>query len=130
MRLEHVALNVADPVAFARWYVKNLGFRVVRSSGAPQFAHFMADASGSVLLEVYLNARVRIPDYFTWYPANFHIAFASEDVRADRDRLLRAGASLVADVSGPARPGEDEVVMLRDPWGVPIQLAKRAAPML
>ena len=30
MRVEHVAFNVEDPLAMARWYVDHLGFQVKR----------------------------------------------------------------------------------------------------
>ena len=30
LNVEHVACNVADPVAMAAWYVEHLGMRVVR----------------------------------------------------------------------------------------------------
>ena len=30
MRIEHVAFNVPDPLAMARWYVEHLGFEVKR----------------------------------------------------------------------------------------------------
>ena len=50
MKLEHVALLVADPVAVARWYAEHLGMRVVREGDAPGNARFLADdASESVL---------------------------------------------------------------------------------
>ena len=40
---------------------------------------------------------------------------------------MAAGASLV---SGPEILGADEFAMLRDPWGLPLQLAKRKRPMI
>jgi catechol 2,3-dioxygenase-like lactoylglutathione lyase family enzyme len=57
MKIEHVAFNVADPVAMAQWYEKNLGMRTVRSGGPPVNARFVADASGSVLIEIYNNPK-------------------------------------------------------------------------
>ena len=47
MKLEHVALLVADPVAMAAWYETHLGMRVVRKGDAPGHARFLADATGS-----------------------------------------------------------------------------------
>jgi hypothetical protein len=57
-----------------------------------------------------------------------HIAYVSENPAIDRDRLVQAGAVTVDDVI--TTPAGDQIVMLRDPWGVPIQLVKRAKPML
>jgi hypothetical protein len=56
------------------------------------------------------------------------VAFVCDDPGGTAQRLIRAGAMLV---SGPEiKPNGDELVMLRDPWGLPIQLCRRAAPMV
>jgi len=69
LRLEHVALNVADPRAMADWYVAHLGMRVVRQVKGPAL---------------------------------------SDDRLPDGSRLL----------------------MLRDPWGLALQLCARATPLV
>ena len=51
MKIEHVAWQVADPVAAADWYVAHLGMRIVRDGGAPANVRFLADETGRVLLE-------------------------------------------------------------------------------
>ena len=130
MKLEHVAFMMQDPPAAAKWYVEHLGMRIVRSLDQPPFTHFLADSSGDVLFETYNNPKARVPDYANQDILVFHLAFVSDDVRRDRDRLVRAGATVAADVPEVPVPGEDEVVTLRDPWGVPIQMARRARPML
>jgi glyoxylase I family protein len=127
MKIEHVAFQVADPAAMTDWYVKHLGFSVRRSSDGPTVARFMADDSGSVMLEVYRNLSVPVPDYGSMDPALLHIAFVCEDVAETIARLTAAGASLVR---GPEILGEDELAMLRDPWGLAIQLAKRKRAMI
>lgn len=43
MRIEHFALNVADPVGMARWYVEHLGMRIAHGSNEPPYGHFLAD---------------------------------------------------------------------------------------
>jgi uncharacterized glyoxalase superfamily protein PhnB len=48
-------------------------------------------------------------------------------VEAERDRLVAAGASVVEAFN--RTDAGDEMAMLRDPWGFPIQLMKRAEPM-
>ncbi len=134
MRIEHVALNVPDPVAMAEWYVEHLGMKVARESGPPVFGRFLADSSGSVLVEIYRNEKAPVPDYAAMDPLVLHLAFKAGDIRAERDRLVAAGAVVVTDVPEQPTPGEekleDEVVMLRDPWGVPLQLVRRAEPMI
>ena len=127
MKIEHIAFQVADPAAMADWYVKHLGFSVRRSSDEPVVARFMADLSGAVMLEVYRNPKVPVPDYASMAPALLHVAFLCDDLPGTVDRLTAAGASLE---SGPEILGEDELAMLRDPWGLALQLAKRKRAMI
>jgi len=127
MKIEHVAFQVADPAAMADWYVRHLGFCVLRSSDGPVVARFMADVSGAMMLEVYCNPRIPVPDYAAMDPARMHVAFVCDDVPAAIARLTAAGAALVG---GPECLGEDELAMLRDPWGLPLQLAKRKRAMI
>jgi glyoxylase I family protein len=122
MKIEHVALQVAEPAAMAQWYVEHLEFGVKRASDEPVVARFMADVSGAVMLEVYRNPSVPVPDYAAMDPALLHVAFVCDDVPGTVARLTAAGATLVR---GPEILGEDELAMLRDPWGLAIQLAKR-----
>jgi uncharacterized glyoxalase superfamily protein PhnB len=128
VKIEHFALQVPDPIAMADWYLKHLGFTVARSGGEPSHARFLADASGSVMLEIYRNPAASIPDYQNTDPLLMHVAYVSNDPAADRDRLVRAGAVVVDDLI--TTPSGDAIVMLRDPWGVPTQLVKRAKPMI
>ncbi len=126
MKLEHFALQVPEPVAMADWYVKHLGATVARSGGAPQHGRFMK--VGGVLFEIYNNPAVSVPDYSDIEVMQLHLAFSSENLKADRDRLVKAGARLIEDVS--TTPAGDEIMMLRDPWNLPIQFVKRKEPMM
>ncbi len=128
MRIEHVALQVPDPVGMADWYVDHVGCSVARSGGEPSFVRFLLDGSGSAMIEVYRNPRAPVPDYGTMDPAMIHMAFLSDDLAADRDRLVAAGASVAEDIV--TTPAGDQLVMLRDPWSIPLQLVTRANPML
>jgi|ERR1035441_5118593 glyoxylase I family protein len=126
MRLEHCALQVPDAPALADWYVQHLGCSVARAGGAPAFVRFLA--AGPVLIEIYQGFLAPAPDYPSRHPAQFHLAFVSENLKADRDRLLAAGATIAEDCF--TSPAGDELLMLRDPWGIGLQLVKRAKPML
>ncbi len=128
MKIEHFALQVPEPVAMAEWYVAHLGCVVARSGGEPSHARFLADNSGMVMMEIYRNPLVSTPDYSTVNPLVLHLAFVSENPAQDRDRLARAGATVHEDLVTSA--AGDTFVMLRDPWGVPLQLVRRAQPML
>jgi glyoxylase I family protein len=128
MKIEHLGVQVANPAAMADWYIENLGFTCRRSGDAPVSVRFIADESGRVMLEVYSNPSVPIPDYASMDPLLLHLAFVCEDVPETAERLMKAGASLV---SGPQTIATgDELAMLRDPWGLPIQLARRLAPLV
>ncbi len=128
MKIEHLALNVSDPLNMARWYVEHLGFTVKRRMMDSPFAHFIADESGTVMLEIYGNAGAAKLDFPSVEPPALHLAFVSHDVAADVKRLTAAGATIVADVH--ELPPGDTFAMLRDPWGVPLQLVKRKTAMI
>lgn len=128
MRIEHLALNVADPAGMARWYGEHLGMTIARHRRGGVEAFFLLDSTGNTMLEVYTNPPDQVPDYPRRDPLLFHLAFCSDDVEADYARLLAAGATTV---EAPHRTGDgDGLAMVRDPWGIPIQLACRAQPML
>ena len=128
MRIEHVAMNVEDPVAMAKWYCENLGLRIVRQGPSPINAHFLSDSGGNVLLEIYHNPPDAVPDYASMDPLLFHIAFMADDIEEVCRRLVSAGAKIVSDLS--TIPEGDQFAILRDPWGLSIQFVKRAEPML
>jgi catechol 2,3-dioxygenase-like lactoylglutathione lyase family enzyme len=126
MKIEHVAMNVADPVAVASWYSRHLGLRVVRHIPQPAQTHFLAD-SETTILEIYCNPPDEIPDYGSMNPLLLHLAFTSADPAADSRRLIAAGAVVVEE----ARLADgSHLIMLRDPWGLALQLCRRARPLL
>jgi glyoxylase I family protein len=127
MNIEHIAINVADPVAVADWYVRHLGLRVVRKGEGPIFGHFLADSAGRVVLEIY-HQNAPVPDYAALDPFVFHIAFITPDVERERTRLLAAGATSAGDIN--RAPNGDVLTFVRDPWGVTLQLARRGQPLL
>ncbi len=127
-RPEHIAFNVKDPAAVAKWYGEHLGMKIIRKSPPPANTHFIADSAVNMMLELYNNPSVPVPDYSSWSHMSLHLAFMVDDVKAIRDSLRAAGATLVEDVT--TTPIGDQVLMMRDPWGLSIQFVKRIAPML
>ena len=123
LKIEHIALQVEDPRAMAAWYIDQLGMQVVRDAGA---AVFLGDATGEVILELYHNETVAVPDYAAMDPLLLHVAFASADPPADASPLIQAGATQIDDIHGD---NGDRIIVLRDPWGLSIQLAKRTEAM-
>ena len=127
MKFEHIALNVPDSVAMADWYVRHLGMSVVRSTDEEPYGRFLADSSGRVVMEIYSNRNAPIPDYWQIHPLIVHRAFAVADADRERERLVSAGATPVDEIRPP---DNSKIYMLRDPWGVPLQLCERASPFV
>lgn len=127
MKIEHIAINVEQPVEMADWYIKNLGLRSVKRDESAPYTSFLADDSGKVMLEMYRNPPESIPDYHSMDPLTFHLAFVSHKPAEDKERLTRVGATFISE-----RRFEDgtHLVMLKDPWGLSLQLCKRGEPML
>lgn len=127
LRIEHVALNVPDPRAMADWYVAHLGMRVVRQVEGPPHTRFLADAAGRTVVELYANTGARVPDYAAMHPLELHLAFDSAAPDADREALVAAGATAVSE---DRLPDGSRLLMLRDPWGLALQLCARATPLV
>ena len=128
MKIEHVAFNVPDPLAMARWYVENLGFTVKRRIVDPPYAHFLADETGAVMIEIYHRTDAAVPDYGDAHPATLHLALVSKDVEQDVARLTAAGGTLDGQIDHT--PAGDVMAFVRDPWNVCLQLVQRAEPMV
>jgi glyoxylase I family protein len=128
LQVEHMAINVTDPEAFAQWYGEHLGMKVIRKGDPPDLMHFLADSGGRVVLEIYRALPDQVPDYAAMHPLVLHLAFAAQDAQATMNQLVTAGATALGDV----RINElgDHMAMLRDPWGFAIQLCQRQQPML
>src|SRR6201989_1170565 len=97
MKIEHFALNVEEPLAMANWYRDNLGLQIVRQMEDLPFTTFLRDDSNTILIEIYKNGAAEVPAYREMNPLQVHLAFVSEDPSGEKERLLRAGATLVSD---------------------------------
>lgn len=128
MDIEHIALNVPDPVRMAAWYVQHLALRILRKQDQAPFTHFLADRSGRVVLELYHHTKAVLPVYAKLDPLTLHIAFKADDVAKERQRLLDAGASPAGDIV--TTDTGDVMTFVRDPWNVTVQLVKRARPLI
>jgi glyoxylase I family protein len=125
MKFEHFALNVPDARASVQWYVQNLGFRIARQRADAPYTTFLADDTGRIIMEFYSNTAAAYPDHKAAHPLSFHWALVAEDPVAERARLVAAGATPAYEET---LPDGSLLVMVRDPWGVPIQLVKRVTP--
>ncbi len=127
MIFEHFAINVPDTRAVADWYIEHMNLKPLRRMKTEPYTTFLADSDGRVVVELYSNPTQPFPDYNARHPLVFHWAFVSADPEKDSKRLIEAGASFEEKVE-PA-PGT-ELIMLRDPFGIPLQLCKRSEPMI
>jgi glyoxylase I family protein len=128
MKIEHIGLAVTAPHTMADWYIRHLGFemRLSRGSDADGMA-FIADPAQDVMLELFRNP---VTPAMTWEglaPLTLHFALKSDDPLADADRLVAAGASFVERNARTPNAG-DILILLHDPWGNVIQLARRVKP--
>lgn len=98
--------------------------RIVRHKPEPAEMHFLTDEAGS-MWEIYRNPPDNIPNYAAMDSLQLHLAFVSEDPAVDSDRLIAAGASKESEAN---LPDGSQLVMLRDPWGLALQLCKRGTP--
>lgn len=123
LRFDHVALQHPQPEAVSAWLCLHFGMRVVRVSASASRARFLACRMTGVMLEIYRQPDAPVPDYAAMAPAVLHLAFYAGDITAESVRLLAAGATLAGE---PGRNSAgDSFLMLRDPWGVALQLVKR-----
>lgn len=127
MKFEHFALNVAQPLQMADWYVAHLGLSIVKKMEEPTYMIFLADDSGTIMLEIYNNPKAAVLDFQQLHPLTVHLALVSDNPKEDKDRLLQAGATVFSD---EILEDGSHLVMLKDPWGLAIQLCRRAVPML
>ena len=125
MRFEHFALNVPAPREMALWYAEHLEFKILRAHDTGALAHFLGDDTGRVCFEIYHNPAAPVPDYTAIAPLTLHFAVFSTDARSLRARLVAARATLLTE---DTLPDGSVLVMLRDPWGVPLQICQRATP--
>jgi catechol 2,3-dioxygenase-like lactoylglutathione lyase family enzyme len=128
LRPEHVAFNVPDSRSQAQWYQDHLGMIVKREGGAPTFGRFISDAHEHMMVEFYQNTDYPMIDLPSTSCMAVHFAWMVPDVGTMRAKMLAAGAKVDDEMT--TIPSGDVVLMMRDPWGLPIQFVKRVQPML
>ena len=122
--IEHIGLIVKQPVEMGNWYQKVLGFKIAFSAQDDEKAvAFITDSSNKVMLEL-----GKVPDVSplaneTTHHLQLHIALKSDDPENEAQYLVSNGAEFI-EKCPITRPGE-LLIVLRDPWGNTIQLAKR-----
>ncbi len=123
MIFEHFAINVNNVDAVVKWYVSHLGLKVVNQQKELPFMTFLADSSDRVIMELYQRADAMMTNFAIQHQLTFHVAFVSENAQKDSDRLQAEGATFIEEVY---KEDGSHLVMLRDPWGMPLQLCERS----
>lgn len=126
MEFEHFALNVKEPLAVANWYVDALEMKIVSQQLEAPFMTFLADRSGRVVVELYHNQAAEVPNYAHQHPLVFHFAFKTLHAQELKENLLGKGCTLQEEIK---KDDGTHLVMLRDPWGLALQLCERAVPL-
>lgn len=127
MVFEHFAINVEKPIETAKWYSENLEMKIVKGSNQPPFAHFLADKTGRLAIEIYKNNSAQIIDFSSKHPLEFHFAFMVKNAEVIKNNLLKAGAKFEEELF---LEDGSQLVMLRDPFGLALQLCQRGVPMM
>lgn len=125
MKFEHFGINVPRPQEMAAWYVRHFNMSIVRAMNNETFTHFLADVSGRVVMELYANNTVEIPDYSKQHPLRFHFAFEVDDPEKFSESIIDDGATFFEEQK--TNDGS-HLMMLRDPWGIPLQICRRGKP--
>jgi len=123
--VEHVGILVPEPLATAAWYQRVLGFEVLCSAeDAKNAVAFVCDAGHRVVLELGRVGDIEPLAARTSHHLQLHVALASDDPERDAAYLVEHGARFIERC--PVTRTGDLLVVVEDPWGICIQLAKRA----
>ena len=80
-----------------------------------------------MVMEIYTNPDAPLTDLTDKDPLYFHFALTVDDPEKTRQDLEQQGAVYVSEVR---LDDGSLLIMLRDPWGIPLQLCKRAKPLV
>lgn len=123
MKIEHIGYTVESPFVMAKWYEKNFDFEIKRTGGnAEDGMVFLSDRNGTVI-EILKSPEVKPISALINNNSQLHMAFKSENPYEDSKKLEACGATFVGKC--PVKVEGDVLLMLKDPWGNVIQLAKR-----
>lgn len=127
MKIEHFAVNVSDPIKMGHWWAENLGLNIIRMDDTSPYITFLADEDNGTVIELYANPKGETIDLSQYSIFTFHIAFAVDDISAECDRLIAAGATPTGDIL--TMGNGDQLGFVRDPWGIVIQILQRVTPL-
>ena len=124
MRIEHIGFLVERPISMAKWWVENLGFKVLRQSGDDSYGVCFLREDNGTTLELGNIPSERPLDLCALSPLQVHIAIDCEDTVNEAEKLISKGAVLLGE--SPLNESKHERLLLRDPCGAVIHLVNRA----
>ncbi|WP_299776480.1 VOC family protein [uncultured Formosa sp.] len=127
LAFEHFALNLENPKEVSNWYCTHLQMKKVVDMEEAPFVTFLADSENRVVCELYYQPDYPITNFEKEHHLTFHFAFKTDDAETLKNKLIEEGATLVDDAR---LENGSHLVMLRDPWGLPLQLCQRTTPLV
>jgi catechol 2,3-dioxygenase-like lactoylglutathione lyase family enzyme len=124
VRFEHIRINVADKEATAKWYVDNVGLKIIPSNNK-EFI-YVADKDHNFMIELSSIPNLRTK-YFDIHIDAFHLAFVGQtSIKGVAEKML-ANGGVPEGILYTNKIG-DYVMNVRDPNGFNTQLLHRVKP--
>jgi glyoxylase I family protein len=122
--IEHIGICVDKPIEMANWYKDVLGFNIkFAEQDDEKGVAFITDANDKVLIELGKIPNVAPLCRKVDHHLQLHIALKSENPDEEAKYLISKGAKFIEKC--PITLPGDNLIVLYDPWGNCIQLAKR-----
>jgi glyoxylase I family protein len=128
LRIEHLGLAAADPVALAEWYCSVLGGEPVfkcENPGKPATVFVRLD--GPLILEIYAATQHRAETSLNALRGWRHLALRVSSIEMAQNALAARGVTFLEE-SKPAGGG-GRVLFFHDPEGNLLHLVERTAEM-
>ncbi len=123
--IEHIGLCAVDPGGLAEWYVKALGFKIVRA--LEEHRTYFIRAQNGGMLEIYPAKHATDPADNV-HRGLRHIALTASDLDAEIACLRSAGVAVPEDTI--VMTPEMKLVFFRDPEGNLLHLVERKKEIL
>lgn len=124
MRIEHIGFLVSEPISIGNWYKEYLNLKIIKSFGNnEEGAVFLKDAKTGTILEFGKFKETLNFNYNELKPLQIHIAIECQDPLELAKKLESAGAMIIGE--SPKAEVKNERILVKDPWGITIQLINR-----
>ena len=127
MRIEHIGLLSSTPIQMGHWYKEHLGFRIIIEAGTDADGVIFMDDDSGMVIEIGHLPGISPMEFRSHHPLSIHLAIECTSPENEARRLVEAGAELVGESLRNAYKGEK--ILVRDPWGLTIQLINRKAKL-